>query len=86
MDREPEETLDVLRGVWTARGQTAADLDEALGTGKSCKRMADVGFADIGGDDTDVRAAWRARLRREGKLNEGGGIGDLVQGPAQMRR
>jgi hypothetical protein len=85
MNREPEETLGVLRGVWTARGQTSADLDEALGTGKSCKRMADVGFGEIG-DDADVRAAWRARLQREGKLNAGGGIADLVLGPAETRR
>ncbi len=86
MNREPEETLDVLRGVWTARGQTAADLDEALSAGKSCKRMADVGFGDIGGDDADVREAWRARLLREGKLNSGGGIAELVLGPAETRR
>jgi hypothetical protein len=86
MDREPEEALDVLRGVWSARGQTAADLDEALTAGKSCKRMADVGFGDVGGDDTDVRAAWRDRLQREGKLSSGGGIAELVLGPAETRR
>jgi hypothetical protein len=86
MNREPEETLDVLRGVWTARGQTAADLDEALSTPKSCKRMANVGFGDVGGDDTEVRAAWRARLQREGKLNSGGSIAELVLGPAETRR
>ena len=85
MNREPEETLEVLRGVWTARGQTAADLDEALGTAKSCKRMADVGFGDVG-DDPDVRAAWRARLEREGKLNPEGSVADLVLGPAEIRR
>ena len=86
MNREPEETVEVLRGVWAARGQTAADLDEALNTGKSCKRMADVGFGDAGGDDADVRAAWRSRLQREGKLNPEGGIADLVLGPAETRR
>jgi hypothetical protein len=76
----------VLRGVWTARGQTAADLEQALSAGKSCKRMAGVGFGDIGGDDTDVRAAWRARLQREGKLNTDGGIAELVLGPAETHR
>ena len=44
MSREPDETLDVLRGVWSARGQGVADLDEAAGAGKACKRMANVGF------------------------------------------
>ena len=86
MSREPDETLDVLRGVWNARGQGAADLDEAAGHGKSCKRMANVGFTDMAEDDGDVRAAWRDRLQREGKLNpEGGSVADLVLGPAKRR-
>ena len=59
MSREPDETLDVLRGVWSARGQGPADLDEATGHGKSCKRMANVGFQDMAEDDADLRAAWR---------------------------
>ena len=85
MSREPDETLDVLRGVWSARGQGAADLDEAAGHGKSCKRMADVGFQDMAEDD-DLRAAWRDRLQREGKLNpEGGSLADLILGPAEHR-
>jgi hypothetical protein len=86
MSREPDETLDVLRGVWSARGQTAADLDDATGAGKSCKRMANVGFQDMAEDDGDLRAAWRDRLQREGKLNpEGGSVADLILGPAKPR-
>jgi hypothetical protein len=86
MSREPDETLDVLRGVWSARGQSAEDLEEAFGTGKSCKRMANVGFTGMAEDDDDLRAAWRDRLRREGKLNrEGGSVADLVIGPAERR-
>jgi len=85
MSREPEETLDVLREVWSARGQSVADLDEA--TGKTCKRMANVGFHDMAEDDADLRAAWRDRLQRDGKLNpEGGSVADLVLGPAKPRR
>lgn len=84
MSREPDETLDVLRGVWSARGQGAADLDGATGHGKSCKRMANVGFQDMAEDDADLRAAWRDRLQREGKLNpEGGSLADLILGPAE---
>jgi len=83
MSREPDEALEVLRGVWSAQGQTSADLDEA-GTGKSCKRMADVGFGELDNGDTDVRAAWRARLEREGKLSpDGGSVADLVLRPAE---
>jgi hypothetical protein len=86
MSREPDETLDVLRGVWSARGQGPEDLDEATGHGKSCKRMANVGFQDMAEDDADLRAAWRDRLQREGKLNpEGGSLADLILGPAERR-
>jgi hypothetical protein len=84
MSRESDEALDVLRGIWTAQGQTSADLDEhGHGHGKACKRMAGVGFDGITGDDEDLRAAWRNTLEREGKLNtEGGSVKDLVFGPA----
>jgi hypothetical protein len=86
MSRQPDEALEVLRGVWSAQGQTSAELDEACGNMKSCKRMADVGFDGLAGADEDLRTAWRARLEREGKLNaEGGSVRDLVLGPAEAR-
>ena len=82
MSRDPDEALDVLRGVWSAQGQTSADLDAQLAGGhKACKRMADVGFGGLTGDDEDLRTAWRNRLEREGKLNpSGGSVADLVFG------
>jgi hypothetical protein len=84
---EPEDALEVLRGVWSAQGQTSAELDEACGTTRSCKKMADVGFDGLAGADGDLRAAWRERLRREGKLHPGAdSIRDLVLGPAEVRR
>jgi len=84
MSREPDEALDVLRGIWSAQGQTSADLDE-MGTGKSCKRMSDVGFGEVDGGDGDLRAAWRDRLEREGKLSQdGGSVADLVRRPARQ--
>ena len=86
MSREPEEALEVLREVWSARGQTTADLDDASGHGKSCKRMADVGFGDLDGGDGDLRAAWRDRLEREGKLQPGASLRDHVLGSGQPRR
>ena len=85
MSREPDETLEVLRGIWSAQGQTSADLDD-VGSTKSCKRMADVGFGEVDGGDGDVRAAWRDRLEREGKLNPGSSVADLVLGPAESRQ
>lgn len=81
MSREPDEALEVLRGIWTAQGQTSADIDPHSGHGKACKRMANVGFD---GDDEDLRAAWRSKLEREGKLSDSGGsVRDLVFGPAE---
>ena len=85
MSRQPDEALEVLRGIWSAQGQTSADLDEACTT-KSCKKMADVGFDGMADADGDLRAAWREKLEREGKLNqEAGGLRDLVLGTAQAR-
>ncbi len=85
MSRQPDEALEVLRGIWSAQGQTSADLDEA-GTTKSCKKMTDVGFDGMADADGDLRAAWRDKLEREGKLNrEAGSLRDLVLGAAQVR-
>ena len=66
------------------RAGDSADLDDA--STKSCKRMADVGFGELDGGDVDVRAAWRDRLEREGKLNPGSSVADLVLGPAESRQ
>ncbi len=86
MAHKPDDALEVLRDVWRAQGQTSADLDEASGAGKSCKRMASVGFGELADDEDDVRAAWRARLEREGKLTAGASLRDLVLGSQQQRR
>jgi hypothetical protein len=80
-----DDAREVLREVWSAQGQTSADL-EACDTTKACKKMADVGFDGLAGEDGDLRAAWRAKLEREGKLNqESGSVRDLVLGPAEVR-
>jgi hypothetical protein len=86
MSAERGEILEVLREVWRTQGQDAADLDDGCET-KSCKRMTDAGvgfdgFADEEpGTVADLAAAWRARLRREGKYNAAGGsVRDLVMG------
>jgi hypothetical protein len=88
MSAEPGEALDVLRNVWRSNGQSAADLVDPSGEEKSCKRMDDagVGYEDFAAGEQDLNAAWRARLEREGKLNQSGGtIGDLVMGSAEAR-
>jgi hypothetical protein len=86
MSGQRDEALEVLRGIWSAQGQTAADLDAADDAQKTCKKMADVGFDGMADGTADLRTAWRATLRREGKLNhEGGSVADLVLGPARDR-
>jgi hypothetical protein len=57
--------LAVLRDIWQARGQIGPEVEELFGPAKTCKRMRDVGFDGV---DDDLRAAWRDRLAREGKL------------------
>jgi hypothetical protein len=86
MSGQPDEALEVLREIWSARGQAGADLEAADGTRQTCKRMAGVGFGGLAGDDADLRAAWRARLQREGKLDPAAeSVADLVLGPAEPR-
>jgi len=82
MSGNSEEVLEVLRGVWSAQGQTAEDVAEACGTTKSCQRMSDVGFDGLATEtDGDLRVAWRTQLAREGKLDpEASSVRDLVLG------
>ena len=86
MSAEPAEALDVLRDVWRGQGQTGEDLVDPSGEQKSCKRMADagVGYEDFAAGEEDLNSAWRARLAREGKLDQSGGtIRDLVMKSAE---
>jgi hypothetical protein len=86
-DRDPDDAVEVLREVWSAKGQSADDLDEAFGAQKSCKRMQDVGFEAMATDDGDMRAAWRATLERDGKLDQSArSVRDLVLGPPDSSR
>ena len=82
MDGDSERFLGVLREVWTAQGQTAEDIEQACGTTKSCRKMADVGFDGLAEEtDGDLRLAWRTQLAREGKLDPGAqSVRDLVLG------
>ena len=88
MSGDTEEVLEVLRAVWSARGQSAEDIEEACGITRSCKRMTDVGFDGLAEEtDGDLRLAWRTQLAREGKLNRAAGsVRDLVLGPAEPLR
>jgi len=79
-----DEAVEVLRAVWTASGQTSADLEELFDPPKSCKNMRNVGFDDLEAADGGLREAWRTTLAREGKLSgEEGSVRDLVFGPGK---
>jgi hypothetical protein len=86
MSNDPNEALDVLREVWSARQQDGATLDDACEESKGCKKMSEVGFDGLAGPDGDLHAAWRSQLEREGKLsNQGSSLRDLIFGQAPVR-
>lgn len=85
-----QQALSALRGIWQAKNQTSADIDESCGNTKACKSMDSVGFdglvddaqsssgTSVGGN---VRTAWKSKLEREGKLStETGSVRDLIFG------
>lgn len=94
---EGKQALSALRGIWKAQGQTSADLDEACGNTKTCKNMEAVGFQGLADDveqpttanpsvGNNLRAAWKTKLEREGKLSsEAGSVRDLVFGSAEPK-
>ncbi|MGH3717909.1 MAG: hypothetical protein ACRDRI_03530 [Pseudonocardiaceae bacterium] len=92
---EGTEALSALRGIWKAQGQTSAALDEACGNTTACRSMDAVGFHGLDNDletpakpsvGNNIRAAWKTKLEREGKLNsEAGSVRDLVFGSSDQK-
>ncbi|MGH3773155.1 MAG: hypothetical protein ACRDRW_17470 [Pseudonocardiaceae bacterium] len=94
---EGTQALSALRGIWKAQGQTSADLDEACGNTKACRSMDAVGFHGLDDDSetpakanpsvgNNLRAAWKTKLEREGKLNtEASSVRDLVFGSSDQK-
>jgi hypothetical protein len=84
MAHENDDAVEVLRTVWAVEGSSSADLDEDCGPTKACKNMAHVSFDGFAEPGSDLGAAWRDKLRREGKLSTSGdSIRDLVLGSSQ---
>ena len=93
-----QQALSALRGIWSAQNQTSADIDESCGNTKSCKNMETVGFHGLaeGGETptkadspigTNLRAAWKTKLEREGKLNtQASSVRDLVFGAGESKK
>ena len=67
--------------MWAAQGNPAVALDEDCSPTKQCRNTQGMTFEGFATEGGDIRAAWRERLAREGKLDESGGtIRDLVFG------
>jgi len=81
-----ENARQVLRSVWEAQGNPAAELDEECSPNKACKNMQGITFDGFAEPGTDLRTAWREKLAREGKLNtSSGSIRDLVLGSTESK-
>jgi hypothetical protein len=86
MSDRPDDVRDVLRSVWAAQGESSTDFEEDCSPTRACKNMKDVTFDGLAEPGSDLRAAWRDKLAREGKLNTSeGSVRDLILGPAESR-
>lgn len=94
---EGQQALSALRNVWSAQKQTSADIDESCGNTKACKNMNSVGWQGLideaEPDDksgpsvgTNLRAAWKTKLEREGKTAAGASVRDLVFGSPESNK
>ena len=80
MSGQNDTTADVLDSIWTVDYGRDPSLDEDCSPTKACRNMKDVTFDGYAEAGTDLATAWRDRLAREGKLNEGGSVRDLILG------
>jgi hypothetical protein len=73
-------TASVLRELWDGQGSSRAEVEAACGVTKTCRNMKHVSFESMAEPGTDLGAAWRDKLRREGKLDDGSSsLGDLIR-------
>jgi hypothetical protein len=80
MSGQRETTGDVLQSVWMV-SHDHNDMDEDCSPTKPCRNMKDVTFDGYAEPGSDLGAAWRAKLAREGKLSPSeGSVRDLVLG------
>lgn len=96
LPQEGQDALSVLRGLWSAQGQSSRDVDSASSCGeqsrsKSCKATDSMTFeglideveatTDTHEAITNVQSAWRKKLEQDGKLHrEGTPLRHLVLG------
>jgi hypothetical protein len=85
MTVQDDTTAEALQSVWMV-SHDHFDLDEDCSPTKPCRNMRGVGFDGYAEPGSDIGAAWRAKLAREGKLSDSEGtIRDLVLGQGEQR-
>jgi hypothetical protein len=83
MSGQRDSSGDVIQSVWMV-SHDHADIDEGCSPTKPCRNMKDVTFDGYAEPGSDLGAAWRAKLAREGKLSDSeGSVRDLVLGQGQ---
>ena len=86
MTDKSEDAREILREVFDAQGDASAALDEECSPTKTCRNMVGVTFDGYAEPGSDIGAAWRQKLAREGKLNTSGeSIRDLILRAAESR-
>ena len=69
MTGQDDTTADVLRSIWI-NSHDHIEMDDECSPTKSCRNMKDVTFDGYAEPGSDLGAAWRAKLAREGKLSQ----------------
>ena len=84
MSQQSDPAREALRAVWDAQGDASEAIDEECSPTKSCKNMKDITFDGFAEPGSDLGAAWRDKLAREGKLSTStGSVRDLVLLPTE---
>ena len=64
--------MQVLRTVLETDNDALGELDEECSPTKTCRNMVGVTFDGFAEPGSDIGAAWRQKLAREGKLRTSG--------------
>jgi len=76
--------IDDAQTMWSQPDENQVLLDADCSPTKTCRNMVGVSFDGFAEPGTDVSAAWRATLERDGKVKQGSSsLHDLVFGPAK---
>lgn len=64
--------MQILRTVLETDNEALSELDEECSPTKTCRNMVGVTFDGFAEPGSDIGAAWRQKLAREGKLRTSG--------------